>query len=182
LPAVPGDAHARGHAGRQLANEEILGPVRVRRDEIRRGALEEDDGPVGRDAGNPLHPFASAPKRVRLARSVVPVARRRTKTSSSPFVSPGTRFEAGLWKATTLPVARDRGKEHQAFPCAPPESRLTRDVAPAARSRTKTSARPFASPGARSEAPLANATKRPSWESDGRSLGPFRDLRRTRRR
>jgi hypothetical protein len=41
-----------------------------------------------------------APPVATLARSVVPAWRSRTKTSIEAFVSPATRFDAMLWKAT----------------------------------------------------------------------------------
>src|SRR3712207_3026708 len=50
--------------------------------------------------GLPLQPLPCAPSLRRLALSVVPACRSRTKTSTSPLESPSTRFEDPDAKAT----------------------------------------------------------------------------------
>jgi hypothetical protein len=74
-----------------------------------------------------------------LARSVVPLARSRTKMSESAFVSTAMRFDARLWHATNRPSAEIAGNSQTASACAPLVDTLTRSVVPLARSRTKTS-------------------------------------------
>ncbi len=44
-----------------------------------------------------------------------------------------------LWNATNRPSAESEASPLLEFPCAPPESTLTRSVVPFCRSRTKTS-------------------------------------------
>ena len=57
-------------------------------------------------------------------------------------------------------------------PWAPPGPTLTRSIVPATRSKTKASATPLVSPGARLVAALAKATVRPSADRAGAVLGP----------
>jgi hypothetical protein len=47
-----------------------------------------------------LQSLLGPPEKFQLRRVVVPVSRSRRKTSAAPFVSPGTRFDAVLVKAT----------------------------------------------------------------------------------
>src|SRR5687767_3174678 len=63
-----------------------------------------------------------------LTRSVVPARRSRTKTSSTPLLSPATRLEALLWNATKRPSAETDDPRLSALPLVPPESTLTRSV------------------------------------------------------
>src|SRR5439155_1055441 len=96
--------------------------------------------------------------------------RSRTKRSTLPFVSPGTRLEAWLAKATKRPSAETDGDgvhtTDAPLPWVSSEATLTRSVTPVRRSWTKTSSAPFVSPLTRLEARLAKATKRPSAEMD----------------
>src|SRR6266850_6059775 len=61
--------------------------------------------PSGEMAGQVLLPFTWLPEESTLTRSVIPVERSCTKTSPQPFVSPETRFELPLSKATNRPSA-----------------------------------------------------------------------------
>src|SRR5437870_12801360 len=88
------------------------------------------------------------------------------------FVSPGTRFEAQLWKATTRPSAEMDGYSLRLLPNSPEEDTLARHVRPAARSRTKMSPSLLVSAPARFGAQLSNASMRPSDERRGRPLPP----------
>src|SRR5439155_797933 len=97
----------------------------------------------------------------------------RTKTSTAPFVSPPTRFEANEPKATKRPSAEIDGPPLMSFPSMPAELTLTRVVVPVSRSRTKTSETPFVSPPTRFEASETKATKRPAAEIDGSLLSLF---------
>jgi hypothetical protein len=84
--------------------------------------------PSAESAGPPLAPLGWVPTESTLIRSVVPVMRSRTKMSSTPFVSPGTRFVARLPNATNRPSAEIAGDRLSAFPWTPAESTLTRWV------------------------------------------------------
>src|SRR6185436_19592667 len=90
-----------------------------------------------------------------------------------PFVSPATRFEAGLSNATKRPSAEIEGEELTEFPCAPPVATLTRSVVPLWRSRTKMSGFAFVSPTTRFVAQPVNATNRPSAEIEDSRLKEF---------
>src|SRR5258705_328041 len=90
--------------------------------------------------------------------------RSRTKTSSAPFVSLATRFEAELWNATKRPSAEIEGFRLKPLPSAPPVAKLTRSVVPLWRSRRKTPSATFVSPATRFGAALQNATRRPAAE------------------
>src|SRR5262245_26113417 len=90
-----------------------------------------------------LPAFAWAPLLATLARVVVAVKRSRTKTSLTPFVSPGTRFVAADVNATKRPLALSAGLPLpqsrlwdvvQAFAWAPAAPTLTRLVVPVERS------------------------------------------------
>jgi hypothetical protein len=77
--------------------------------------------------------FPWAPVDDTLMRRVVWVVRSRTKTSSVPFVSPGTRFDAEESNATNRPSAEMEILEIpktplSSFPWAPVEDTLTRFV------------------------------------------------------
>ena len=63
-----------------------------------------------------------------LTRSVVFVDRTWTNTSSSEFVSPGTRLFALESKTTTSPEASIAGRVLVLFPWIPPLVTLTRSV------------------------------------------------------
>src|SRR5262249_47546209 len=77
---------------------------------------------------------------------VVGIVWTRTKTSLTPFVSPGTRFVAALSKMITLPSSDMAASKLLPLACAPAASTLTRSVRPVPRSRTNSSAKPFVSP------------------------------------
>jgi hypothetical protein len=100
-----------------------------------------------------------------LTSSVVFVSVSRRKTSSPWFVSPAARFDARLENATKRPSDEIAGRPlpTSSFPWTPAEFRLTMDVVPVRRSRTKQSVKPT-SPGTRSEASLKKATYLPSAE------------------
>ena len=115
----------------------------------------------------------SVPSDATLTRSVTPVRRSWTKTSSDSFVSSLTRLEALLWKATMRPsaeTARVPKREGPTLPkgpllpSAPSDATLTRSVTPVRRSWANTSQRSLLSSGTRFEAKLKKATKRPSAE------------------
>ena len=109
----------------------------------------------GRD-GKKEKLLAWVPSEATLTRSVTPVRRSWTKTSLVPFVSPLTRLEAELVKATKRPSAEMDGVSEKPSPCEPSDATLTRSVLrvqPARgfpfevqRSWTKTSSQPFVSP------------------------------------
>src|SRR5437016_3230691 len=121
--------------------------------------------------------WSSLPSDATLTRSVTPVRRSWTKTSPLAFVSPLTRFDAKLWKATKRPPAEIDGVSDELLPSMLSDATLTRSVFgvqpatgfpfEAQRSRTKTSTVPFVSPLTRLVAKLVKATKRPSAEMDG---------------
>ncbi len=67
-------------------------------------------------AGRPLSAFACVPDESTLTRSVVPVCRSRTNTSSVALVSFGTRFEAGDEKATKRPSPLMAGASLERWP------------------------------------------------------------------
>src|SRR5207249_3504361 len=123
------------------------------------------------------------PSEATLTRSVTPVRRSWTKTSSALFESPLTRLEAKLSKATKRPSAEMDGAWDPPLPCAPSDATLTRSVTLFRRSWTKMSeqlpgpqtspshppetfVQTFVSSGTRLEATLAKATKRASAEMD----------------
>src|SRR5439155_7654564 len=116
--------------------------------------------------GASLSRLAWAPDGPRLTRSMVPVGRSKTKTSTALLVSPATRLVAALAKATLRPSADSDGAEPAASPGAPPGGR-TSTVVPAPRSRTNTSTTSLVSPGARLWAAERNATTLPSPLIDG---------------
>ena len=119
-----------------------------------------------------LLPSAWAPVVVRLTRSVLPVSRSRTNTSTTPLVSPGTRLVAPDWKATKRPSALIAGNPLVSLPSSPALETLTRSVVPACRSRTNTSKCPVVSPGTRLVAADMKAMKRPSALIAGLKLSP----------
>src|SRR5262245_49849891 len=59
--------------------------------------------------GNRLSAFPNAPLERTLTHSVIPVARSWTNTSFQPLVSPLTRLDASLWKATLIASAERDG-------------------------------------------------------------------------
>ena len=97
---------------------------------------------------------------------VVPATRSRTNTSTKPLVSPATRLDASLEKATyrpsgvmsgaRLPPPATVASQPVAWP--PLLFTLTRSVVPACRSRTKTSLQPLVSPDTRLVASESKAT------------------------
>jgi hypothetical protein len=106
-----------------------------------------------------------------LTRVVRRSAVRVRNTSSAPFQSPGTRFDASDEYATTLPSALTN--EARLAPFASLfRPTLTRSVPPVARSRTKMSWKPLRSRGTRFVAADGNATIRPSALIDGFPLAP----------
>jgi hypothetical protein len=129
--------------------------------------------------GCPELPSPCVPSSASDTREVVPATRSRTKTSSFPLVSPGTRFAAKLSNATYRPVLPTAGAPEKSSPCVPSPATDTRSVVPVARSLTKTSWASLVSPGTRFGAKLSNATYRPvplmagdseSWNSSVPSL------------
>src|SRR5262245_57375048 len=107
--------------------------------------------------------------------------------SEDSFVSPVTRLEAALSKATKRPSADMDGAREppplgSELPCVPSEATLARSVLgvhpstgfPLAiqRSRTKISVWLFVSPATRLDARLSKATKRPSAETDTGASSP----------
>src|ERR1035437_2886850 len=84
-----------------------------------------------------------------LTRQFVPAIKSRTKTSGMPLVSPGTRFDALLMKATYRPSGVMTGSVEAPFADAPFVETLTSVVVPATRSLTKMSVTPFVSFGTR---------------------------------
>src|SRR5664280_1655051 len=74
-----------------------------------------------------------------LTRSFVPATTSRTKMSGMPLVSPGTRFDALLMKATYRPSGVMTGSVEAPFAGPPFVDTLTKVVVPATRSRTKIS-------------------------------------------
>src|SRR5439155_1887786 len=101
---------------------------------------------------------------------------------NAPFVSPVTRLEAALTKATTRPSAAMAALKDSSLPWVPSDATLTRSVTPVRRSWTKTSGQlgamncapqTFESPGTRLEAKLSKATKRPSAEMAAPPEGPL---------
>ena len=100
-------------------------------------------------------------------RSVTPVCRSCTKTSSAPSppvgsTSPATKFEASELNATNRPFRKTAGSKLAPFPILPDVLALTSSVVPSRRSRTNTSNWWLSSPGTRFGAFEANATNRPS--------------------
>jgi hypothetical protein len=81
-----------------------------------------------------LNRFPPFPALSTLTRVVMPVFRSRTKMSSTPLVSPGTRLEANVPNATKRPLALIDGRPLSAFPSFPALSTLTRVVVPVFRS------------------------------------------------
>src|SRR5438876_655880 len=75
--------------------------------------------------------WPSLPPLATLARSVAPVIRSWTKTSSRPFASPGTRLGALLTNATNRPSGVIEPRVLLPFACAPLDLTLTRLVRPA---------------------------------------------------
>src|SRR5262245_45339322 len=116
----------------------------------------------------PWTPGIDAPLDVTLTRSVVPFHRSRTKTSSVPFESPGTRPFVVQLKTTNRPSAEMEPPYDGASPWRPPAPTLTRSVVPLWRSRTKTSTNPFVSPVTRFVAPRQKETYRPSSDKPDR--------------
>jgi hypothetical protein len=71
---------------------------------------------------------------------VVEVVRSRMKMSSASSVSPGTRSEARLWKATLVPSGLMAGADEGWLPLSVPAALTdTSVVVPIARSRTQMS-------------------------------------------
>src|SRR4051812_20147798 len=66
----------------------------------------------------------------RLTSVTAPVVRFLTKMSPKPFESPGTRFGASLWNATTLPSALMVGGPLLPAATVPSAARLTNAVVP----------------------------------------------------
>src|SRR5258705_6945066 len=110
-----------------------------------------------------------------LMHSVVPPCRSRRKMSSTPLVSPETRFVAALANPRNRPLGEIDAYVLSPFPRAPPVATLAITVVPWTRSRTKTSMNPLVSPATRFVAELWNATNLPSAERTERSLFPFDD-------
>src|SRR5262249_12315055 len=103
-------------------------------------------------------------------RSVFPVVKSCTKTSSAPLVSPATRLLAFHSKATCCPSAESVKSELSLLPCVPAESTDTRSVFLVFRSCTKMSKVPLVSPGTRLLELDAKATTCPLAESAKREL------------
>jgi hypothetical protein len=114
--------------------------------------------PSAEMAGSKLRPPASAPRRPTLTRSVLPVRRSWTKTSSAPFVSPGTRFAASEEKATNRPSAEIAGLPLGPSACLPAGPTLTRSVPPPAQA----GAAPAAAATSATTAPAAGPVMLPS--------------------
>ena len=116
--------------------------VRVAGDEVGRVAREGDEAAVGRRSRERSCRRSPAPRPSRRsrARSCRSGGRARRRPSN-PFVSPGDEVRGGAAERHVAAVGGDRGRRQLSpFPCAPPESTLTRSVVPVWRSRTKTSA------------------------------------------
>ena len=104
-------------------------------------------------------PVASTPPVPTLTRVVTPVCRSWRKTSRVPLLSGGTRSMASDVNATSRPSAlMATSPPLSPMDSPPPVATLTRLMAPVCRSWTKTSGRPFVSPGTRFAAWLQNAT------------------------
>src|SRR5262245_835471 len=71
----------------------------------------------------------NAPKLTRVVEGLVGEVS-RTKMSDTPFVSPETRFDAALSKATYRPSAEIEGLVQSEFASTPPVEMLTRVTAP----------------------------------------------------
>jgi hypothetical protein len=123
-----------------------------------------------------LDPFACTSSSATLTRTVRWVVRMWTKTSSSPLVSPETRFEAEESKATKLPVASRAGRVLSSLAWAPLLRTLTRSSVLVARSRTKMSSSPFESPGTSVLAAESNPTTEPSASMAGPANRPAMSL------
>jgi hypothetical protein len=79
--------------------------------------------------GAQLAPFPSTPLRSTLTRVVTPATRSRTNTSSTPLVSPPTRFRAEDLKATYRPSADTDGSPLAPAPGLPSTATLINVVA-----------------------------------------------------
>ena len=99
-----------------------------------------------------LPPFAWLPSKPTLTRVVVFAWRSRMKMSFASLVSPSTRFDAAVEKATKRPSSESAGAKLSPFASTPALLTLTRSVSPVWRSRTKTSRAPFVSPWTRFDA------------------------------
>jgi hypothetical protein len=93
----------------------------------------------------------------------------RTKTSPTPFVSPGTRFVEMLSKTTCRPSEETDARWLSQLPPTPVELVLARVVVPVTRSCRKTSQVLLVSERTRLLAALSKVMNRPSAEIDGHS-------------
>src|SRR5829696_2395075 len=126
-----------------------------------------------------MPPAIAGESAVWLASRIPPETRSKRKASKvrPPSIWPGTRFSAWLANAIQRPSALIRGLVE--WPLADwrgePLARLTRDTAPEALSKRKTSTVELVSakPGTRSVARLANVTKRPSSLISARLENPL---------
>ena len=85
-------------------------------------------------------------------------------------MSPPRRFVASVENATRRPSSEIDGKVLCPSPCVPFVATLTRTTVFVRLSRTNTSETPLVSPGTRLLANEANATHRPSADTDGAVL------------
>ena len=97
----------------------------------------------------------------------------KTKMSSHPFVSSGTRSSAYEEKATYRPSALMLGLPALPFPCESSQPMLTRSRASPSRSYTNTSLLAFVSPATKFDAYDSKATYRPSALMDETKLSPL---------
>jgi hypothetical protein len=114
--------------------------------------------PLQDTVGSVLRAFPCLPREDRLIRVVFPLIRSCRKTSSTPFVSPGTRLRASDWKATNRPFPEIAACVVAASPSSPVVERLTREIVCAWTSRRKTSSTPLPSPSTKSAQPPRYAT------------------------
>ena len=118
--------------------------------------------PSGVKTGAQESPFAAAPPIAFVSKVVVSAARSCTKMSRMAFVSAATRLEAALTKATRSPSPDIVGIVDAPLAWALESPAEISSVVPAALSRKKMSASPFASLDTRLVASLTKATSDPS--------------------
>ena len=83
-----------GLARYDVLHEYVKSTVVIADDEVRGIGMESDEAAIVAERGLVTEAIASTPPLPTLTRVVTPAPMSRTKTSSMPLVSPGTRFEA----------------------------------------------------------------------------------------
>ena len=124
--AVKAAADELRRASAPIANEDVRGPGHVTHGEVRGLGGEGDEAPVGADVRGAQQREEAAvavslltPSGPTLTRSILSVARSRTKMSDAKLVSSGTRLSAREANATYRPSALIDARSLSLLPCAP---------------------------------------------------------------